>query len=701
VGLAVSVFSPRWLAARFVIVIGASATIALAAWVGLTLIGLDRLLALQSDEFAHLAQEQLARDLGLQAQLARQTMELEFQTLDKAFQAQAARGDLTQALPVQILAAQNPQAQTHPAPSGLAPSKPDARQLAAVLTDIAAGTGFDGLLLLDDSLKPMAATGDLDRLEGLDQALRANGIWHDLAALRSKGAHFSRLGPVEAPLAAVLGGEISPLSLVAGARVGGEGSAAVMVGYRALRLREPRLEALARLAGLQIVALSGDKAVSLAGLGDHAPRLTAGGGSQNRALEIAGDGQVARCVDFISVHLCAVKPGADPAAFSARSGQIFALQSAALAPWLLGFAGVALAVFIGIAQLAARSITQPLAEIAGALADAAQGFGARRIACASRPDEIGDIARAVGALQQSLADYHQLKSDQAAHASMLRRQDKLEHGIDRFNGDMRAVLARITRTAMALDSQALGLTGVADEARQRAGQAAAASRHSMHGMTIAASATEELSASIAEIATKINATASVVSEGDMLAREAMGKIASLADAAGRIGAVVRLIEEIAGQTNLLALNATIEAARAGAAGRGFAVVAAEVKALAGQTGRATDEIARHVAMIRSATGDTVQTIEQIAATMASALAHATAIDQAVGQQSLATHEIAGNVSGASQGALTMSSLVDDLQGSVEQARAASDKVVTVAGQLTTDARQLEAAMRSFEKDVAA
>jgi methyl-accepting chemotaxis protein len=305
-------------------------------------------------------------------------------------------------------------------------------------------------------------------------------------------------------------------------------------------------------------------------------------------------------------------------------------------------------------------------------------------------------------LQGSLEDHRQLKSELAAHALTLRRRETLEQEIGGFNGDMRAVLASIKLSVAALDTNALELSSVAEEADQRAGQAAAASRNSLQGMTIAASATEELSASIAEIAAKINATATVVSHCDALARQAMGKIASLADAAARIGAVVRLIEEIAGQTNLLALNATIEAARAGEAGRGFAVVAAEVKTLAGQTGRATEEIARHVAMIRSATGDTVQTIETIAATMANALEHANAIDHAVGQQALATHEIAGNVSGASHKAqLFMASTVDELKGCVEQAKAASDRVVAVAGQMADDAQRLEEAVRSFGRDVAA
>src|SRR6202021_694855 len=88
---------------------------------------------------------------------------------------------------------------------------------------------------------------------------------------------------------------------------------------------------------------------------------------------------------------------------------------------------------------------------------------------------------------------------------------------------------------------------------------------------------------------------------------------SLAAAATRIGAVVKLIEAIASQTSLLALNATIEAARAGVAGRGFAVVASEVKTLAHQTAKATGDIGAQIQDIQHAVNETVDPIASVSA----------------------------------------------------------------------------------------
>jgi methyl-accepting chemotaxis protein len=178
-------------------------------------------------------------------------------------------------------------------------------------------------------------------------------------------------------------------------------------------------------------------------------------------------------------------------------------------------------------------------------------------------------------------------------------------------------------------------------------------------------------------------------------------IAALAQAAQKIGDVVKLIQDIAGQTNLLALNATIEAARAGEAGRGFAVVASEVKSLAVQTAKATEEITREILAVQGCTTNAVSAIRAITQRMQDINQYTTEVAGSVEQQEAATGEISQNVASAADSAKAIVSELSEVAGGVTQTRSSAQTMLAASEDVENATARLRSEVEEFLGTVAA
>jgi methyl-accepting chemotaxis protein len=305
------------------------------------------------------------------------------------------------------------------------------------------------------------------------------------------------------------------------------------------------------------------------------------------------------------------------------------------------------------------------------------------------------------ATHEDITERRGAEQERALMQEQQRRRSMIDDAIAAFRRRVEDHLRTVTEGARSMRATASTLFDNSSQTSTSAEGAVGASNEASANVETAAVAADELTGSIGEIGRQLGMTTDIVRGAVNEARGTNQQIAALAQAAQKIGDVIKLIRTIAGQTNLLALNATIEAARAGEAGKGFAVVASEVKSLAVQTAKATEDISQLIMSVQGATTGAVAAIGRIAGRMEEIDRYATAVSSAVEEQSAATTEISQNVASAAQGAKLVVSVLAEVASAATDTRESADSVLSASQAVEAAAADLRREVESFLTGVAA
>ena len=350
--------------------------------------------------------------------------------------------------------------------------------------------------------------------------------------------------------------------------------------------------------------------------------------------------------------------------------------------WMIGIIAVFL---VAVYWLLHLFVLKPLYGLAAISHDIAQGQGdlTKRVPVCRGSDEITNLGRDFNLFIQKMHGAVSLVNQATNRLAM-------------STIELSSTADNVVRAAEGQDARAVQSASAVEEMTMTAGEVA---RSSTEAARIAQE-TAETARSGQEVMMQTVTGMQQVSEAVV---KAANIITTLGRSSDQIGAIVRVIEDIADQTNLLALNAAIEAARAGEQGRGFAVVADEVRKLAERTTKATKEIGDMIRQIQQDTKSAVASMDQGTTQVGQGVELANKTGEALSKIHTMINSTAGMIqqiaSAAEEQSNATRQIAGDLEAMTQTTRQTSNGIAESAQachELSTLATDLQKTMSAFK-----